>query len=343
MYSRAARFSQLRHVLTAVVVSAVAGGGVLIGLGIVRFADADGLWLIVTGAGAILAAAWASTVAFIALKVDANTMRTSAAIRDLYDELERYGAKLDAIAASTRLSDVAKSIAHREEERNALRAAIYNEIDLHNWEAAYYLVSEMERRFGTRDEGQRLRDRLNEARSQFYDEEVAKALPHIQSLFKDHRWNVAAEEIGRLMVAFPNEPRFKRLEQELTRLKEARKQQLVRDFTAAVDRDDIDIDTGMDVLKELDQYLTRAEAAELEASARKVVKGKLLQLGVRFRFAVTEERWPDALEVAVRIMDEFPNSTMAREVGQRLDALRARAGLPANVEVTSPATEPPGE
>ncbi len=335
MYSKAARFSQLRLLITVVVVIATAGGGSLIGLGIVRFSTAAGLWLIAAGTVTILASLVAAALVFIGLKIDATTLRTAAVIRDLHDELERHGLKLEAIAESARISDAAKSIAHREEERKALRAAIYNDIDLHDWEAAGYPISEMERRFGCGEEAQRLRERLNEARSRFYDEEVAKALPLVHRLFDAHDWHRAAEEIGRLLAAFPDEPRFARLREELADRKELRKQQLVKEFSAAVERDDIDIDTGMAILKELDQYLDREEAARLYESARKVVKGKLLQLGVRFRFAITEERWRDALEVAVSIMDEFPNSTMAREVEERLAILRERAGMAADVEVTS--------
>ncbi len=336
MYTHAPRFSQLRHLLTVVAVLAIVGGAVLVGLGIVGFAVGGRLWLIAAGAAVVLTAVFVAVVAFIALKIDANTVRVSADIRDLHEELQRHATKLDAVAESARLSDAAKSIAHREEERNALRAAIDNDIDLHDWEAAHYLVSEMERRFGSREEAQRLREKLNEARSLFYDEEVARALPHIQRLFGAHDWDRAADEIGRLLAAFPDEPRFVQLNDELTERKETRKKELVGEFTAAVERDDIDIDTGMDILKELDRYLSRTEANQLEELARRVVKGKLFQLGVRFRFAVKEERWRDALEVAVAIMDEFPNTKMAQEVTDRLNVLRDRAGLPGDVEVTSP-------
>ena len=147
-------------------------------------------------------------------------------------------------------------------------------------------------------------------------------------------------ELSRLLTAFPNEARFAELRKELDARKEQRKKELIKAFTAAVERDDIDIDAGMKVLKELDHYLEPEEAARLEESARKVVKGKLLQLGVRFRFAVTEARWRDALEVAVAICEEFPNSKMAAEVQDRMDVLRVRAGTPADVDVTSstPAT-----
>ncbi len=49
--------------------------------------------------------------------------------------------------------------------------------------------------------------------------------------------------------------------------------------------------------------------------------------------------WRDALEVGVSIAEEFPNSRIAQEVRERLNILRERAGLAADVEVTS--ADPP--
>ena len=335
MYSRAARFSQLRHLLTILAIVAIVGGSILIGVGIVRFETDSGLWLIVAGAAIILVTVMMVVLAFVAIKIDANTLRLSAALRDLHDEIERHGYKLDSIAEGTRLSDRAKSIAHRQEDLNALRSAIEDDLSLHDWEAARYLITEMEQRFGYKEEAERLLEKVNRACSKFYHQEVARAVPLIERLFDEHQWDRAAQEISRLLAAFPNEARFTQLRRELDERKEARKKELVGAFTRAVQRDDIDIDAGMEILKELDHYLNRKEAAALEESARKVVKGKLLQLGVRFRFAVSEERWRDALEVGVSIIEEFPNSRMAREVQESLHVLRERAGIPADVEVTS--------
>ena len=345
MYRRAPRFTQLRNLLTFLASVGLAGGAVLVGLGIATllrpegpagpWLGVSGVWLIVGGGAVILNYLWLWLLVYTLLKTDANTSRTSAAIHDLYEEAKVHGAKLDSIAESVLLSDTAKSIAHRAEELNALRSAIDADITLHDWEAARYLITEMERRFGYKEEAQQLLERVNQACNRFYNQEIARAVPLIEHLFDEHQWERAAREVGRLVAAFPNEGRFLRLRQELDERKEQRKRELVEAFTHAVQRDDLDIDAGMEILKELDHYLAREEAAELEEAARKVVKGKLLQLGVRFRFAVNEERWRDALEVGVSIIEEFPNSRMAHEVQDRLGVLRERAGLPADVEVTT--------
>ncbi|MFQ5492520.1 MAG: hypothetical protein ACE5GE_17565 [Phycisphaerae bacterium] len=343
MYGHAARFSRLRHWLTALRVLAVAGGGTLIGLGILRWSTPEllSLWLVAVGGAVVLLFVAITVLCFVLIKVDANGVRATAAMHDVLEELQAQRARMEEIAENSRLSDAARSLSHRQEERNALRAAIDAEIDRHDWEAAAYLIAEMERRFGYKEEAQRLANHIRQEQAAFYQAEVERVVPMVEQLFDAHAWGKASQEISRLLKAFPNESRFAQLKEELSARRRARKDELVRDFTDAVQRDDIDIDAGMNILKELDQYLTREEAKQLEESARKVVKGKLLQLGVRFRFAVSEERWQDALEVAVNIIEEFPNSQIAKEVRERLAVLRERAGLPTDVEVTSPAPRPP--
>ena len=106
-------------------------------------------------------------------------------------------------------------------------------------------------------------------------------------------------------------------------LKEQHKKELKREWDEAVRRNDTDL--AIDILKELDQYLSPAEAQELQDSARNVFKEKLLQLGVQFRFAVNEKRWTDALTIGLELIRDFPNARMANEVRDALDTLRERA------------------
>ena len=73
----------------------------------------------------------------------------------------------------------------------------------------------------------------------------------------------------------------------------------------------------------------------LKKSARELFKERLLQLAVKFQFAVKEKRWKDALDAGLEIMEEFPNARMAQEVREHLEALRERAGLTVNIEVTA--------
>ena len=106
-------------------------------------------------------------------------------------------------------------------------------------------------------------------------------------------------------------------------LKQQHKDELRVAWEEALRRNDTD--QAIDVLKELDQYLSRAEATALQSSARHVFKDKLLQLGVQFRFAVNERRWRDALRTGLELVRDFPNARMASEVREVLDTLRDRA------------------
>ena len=49
-------------------------------------------------------------------------------------------------------------------------------------------------------------------------------------------------------------------------------------------------------------------------------------LGLRFKLAVNDKRWSEALEVGEEIIREFPNSKMADEVRSMLTVLETRAG-----------------
>ncbi len=130
----------------------------------------------------------------------------------------------------------------------------------------------------------------------------------------------------------PDEPRVARLRRLYDERRAARKKELLDEWNQAVARNDVD--GAINILKDLDTYLTREEARSLEESARNVFKAKLLQLGMQFQFAVNEQRWRDAIEVGLQIMDEFPNARMSKEVSEAMDGLRARAGL-ADVEITA--------
>ena len=92
-----------------------------------------------------------------------------------------------------------------------------------------------------------------------------------------------------------------------------------------------EVDRGIELLRQLDQYLSSSEAAALAESARGVFKAKLQNLGVKFSIAVTEKNWSVALQAGRQIIAEFPNSRMAEEVKAKLEILTKRAQRQAGV------------
>lgn len=265
------------------------------------------------------------------LKTESNINRIHHAALDVVDLLKRFEPLVKIIADNSQISDAARSITNRGRESEALRQAIREEMYSGNWEAAHYLVDQMERRFGYKLEAQKLLDEMNQIREMTIEEKIGKALLLIEKLMSEYKWDRARQESERLMRLFPRHERVARLPGELNRRREAHKQELLARWKQVVER--AEIDEGIAILTELDQYLTPEEAQTLRESARDVFKARLLNLGVQFSLAVQENRWRDALEVGLQIGQEFPNSRMAQEVNDKLDALRVRAGFVADAEV----------
>ena len=230
---------------------------------------------------------------------------------------------LEAIAENTRLSDSAKSLARRDQELDALRSAIRDDIRKENWEAGLTLIDEMERRFGYKEEADRVREELDDARNDRIQKKLSEAVEMIESHFQSHEWDRAQGEIDRLANALPDDSRVLSLQDRIKALRQQHKQELKAAWDDAVRRNDTD--HAIDVLKELDVYLSPAEAQTLQTSARNVFKEKLLQVGIQFRFAVTERRWQDALTTGLELIRDFPNARMANEVREAMDTLRERA------------------
>ena len=81
-------------------------------------------------------------------------------------------------------------------------------------------------------------------------------------------------------------------------------------------------DRSLEILKELDSYLSPNEASALQEAASDIFRTKLHKLGMKFSIAVTERRWADALVIGQKIMNDFPNSKMCQEIYTKLDVLK---------------------
>lgn len=326
MPTPSARSMQLRWLQFLVCVLALIGALVLIGLGITGHAVPAGsvnVWLIVAGGFVIFVDLLVMTSFPSATRTDLAIADQANGLRELRTALGALQRILESIEENTRLSDTAKSVAHREQELEALRTAIHDDYRAEAWEAALNLIDDMERRFGTREEAERLREELDVARSQAIESKLNDAIGNVETHFQVYAWEKAQQEIDRLILALPEHAKVVALQDRMATLKVTHKKELLGAWEEAVRRSDTD--HAIDVLKELDQYLSRAEAQALQSSARNVFKEKLLQMGVQFRFAVTEKRWQDALSVGLDIVREFPNARMASEVRDALDTLRERA------------------
>ncbi len=317
------RFSQFRWLYNLICVAALIGAGFVFVSGLAGHDATSATWMAVAGGFAIFVFAIFLVVILLLTKLASTQARQLAEMRDLNELVAKQATKLESISDNTKLSDAAKSLANRENELETLRSAIRASIREQKWEAALGFVGEVEQRFGYKQEADTLREELDDARSAAIQAKLAKALEMIEKHLDEHDWVRAQGEIDRLSRALPGETKVTSLQDRLQSLKESHKVELKREWEEAVRRSDTD--HAIDVLKELDQYLSPAEAQEVRNTARDVFKDKLLQVGVQFRFAVNERRWRDALNVGLELVRDFPNARMASEVREALDTLRERA------------------
>jgi len=320
------RFSRLRLLQTGVCAVSAIGAIGLIFLGIVHSGspdDSSGLWMIVAGVFTLLLVAMYLSFTPFLLKMESTITRQVDELRNLNTAMNKQIEALEQVVENTRFSEAAKALAHRDQELEALRATIREDLRAQRWESALYLVEAIERRFGYKNEADRLREEVDDARQTTIQKQLQEAVDMVESHLQSREWDRAQTGIDRLLQALPNSAQVLALQDRMQDLRDQHKQELRLAWDEAVRRSDTD--RAIDVLKALDPYISGAEAKELQDSARNVFKEKLLQLGVQFRFAVKEHRWSDALEIGLELVRDFPNARMANEVRDALDTLRERA------------------
>jgi hypothetical protein len=221
------------------------------------------------------------------------------------------------------LSEVAKSVLHRKHERELLRRAIEQDIQEEDWDAAMVLVKELAERFGYRADAEEFRTRIERARAQTLDRRVVEALAGLDAHIRTQRWTEAYAEAARIQRLYPDSHRVEGIRARVDQARAAYRRDLERNFLLAADSGRVD--DAMDLLKQLDTYLTPNEAAPFQEVARGVI-GKLREnLGVRFKLAVQDHQWDDAVLVGNQITTQFPNTRMAQEVRELLPMVRERA------------------
>jgi len=221
------------------------------------------------------------------------------------------------------LSDDARRVMNRQRERDLLRRAIEEDLESHDYDAAMILVKELAERFGYRADAEELRHRIETARFQTTQHRIADDLARLDRILEGHDWDDAFAEAERITRLYPESDRASGLRHRVESAREEHKQRLERSFLAAAEGERTD--EALELLKELDQYLTEAEAEPYQELARGVIGKARENLGVQFKTAVHDKRWGDAADVGEKIIREFPNTRMAEEIRDAIDGIRARA------------------
>ncbi len=232
--------------------------------------------------------------------------------------------RLNTISEQQLISDRAKTVAYRDKDREALRRAIREEMGRKDYEASRALVDDMERTFGYRQEAAQFRSEIDASQQDIIRKQVNDAVQVIDRHVRGEQWEEAHREAVKLAEMFPGNEQVVRLPQEIEARRSALKKQLVDSLKAAAARHDND--GAIEILKQVDPYLTRDEAAELEDLARGVFKERLANLKSQFSAAALDHRYAEAVRLGDIIVNEYPNTRMAQEVRDMMGTLRQRAG-----------------
>ena len=244
----------------------------------------------------------------------------SAKLEDVAKGLSKITEGLSEICQSTRLSESAKAIAFRDTERDSLKEAVYQKLNQLDFEAADELIDEIAQHHEHSDLAMDLRKIAELKQKASLNDRVEEYVRQIEALLSDYQWGKASVRIEGLIKAYPDSERALAMRGRLFTCKEQHKRELLSAWDDAVKREDTD--RGLDILKELDAYLTPNEALALQEAAKDVFRNKLHILGVQFSMAVSDKDWNAAMEVGETIITDFPNSRMAEEIKAKMEVLK---------------------
>ncbi len=188
------------------------------------------------------------------------------------------------------------------------------------------LANEIESGFGYKQEADGIREEVTVNRDAVQRRQIAELLAPVDRFIQAEAWGSALQEAQQIMLNYPDDPQVKRLPEEIESRRQMRKQQLRQSWEEAVDRHDVD--GSIEILKRLDLYLTPAEAESMQEIARNVFKEKRETLRTRFALAVQEHNWALAIRLGDEIIQDFPNTRIAQEVREKMEALRKRLEEP---------------
>lgn len=250
-----------------------------------------------------------------------NTLReNSVKMEEAAKALEHIQAGLMQINQSTRISESVKAIAFREDDRQSLRNAVLERVKQNDFEAAYEIIDEISHHVGYRPLADELRQDVDSYRNATEEERIDQSITDIEALFKKCQWPKASIRIETLIRMYPQSEKARAMRQQLIDRKDERKKILLAAWDDAIQQQDTD--RSLEILKDLDMYLTANEGLALQEAAKDVFKTKLHNMGVQFSMAVSDRQWETALDVGQQIVRDFPNSRMAEEIRTKIDVLR---------------------
>ncbi|MCU0918431.1 MAG: hypothetical protein MUC88_28295 [Planctomycetes bacterium] len=321
--------SQVRHYKWHILIIVATVAGVLILSFFVRaFENTESVWQLVSLAGGVIFLIALLTMLGRVSRIVETLNENSTRLEEASKAMVSIRDGLLQINHSTRISEAAKAIAFREDDKRSLRETVFDRLKQNDFDGAIEIVDEIENHSEYRLLAEELRRQVDEYRNATQDERIDKAIAQVEKLFDACQWVKASLQIESLIRANPTSDKLKTLRQKLIERKEERKRILLAAWDDAVTKQETD--RSLEILRELDMYLTPNEALALQEAAKDVFRTKLHNLGVQFALAVSDKHWSSALEIGQQIVKDFPNSRMSGEIREKLHVLRQNVQLQNN-------------
>ena len=232
--------------------------------------------------------------------------------------------KLDAILEAVQMSENAKRVLFRDRELSVLRNTVQEDIERGEFHSALVVCDQMATVFGAVEESEVLRTKVQTIIHNFHDARICEEVEKLENMLADRKWVEAYQDAARLRRLFPESPQLHGLEQRISDVRIHYRHDLEARFLEAASCENVE--QAMKLLRELDGYLTPDEARKFRDTATGVITKYRDTLGARFKMAVSDRRWEEAIEFGEVITQQFPNTKMAEEVQTMLETIRIRAG-----------------
>ncbi len=232
--------------------------------------------------------------------------------------------KLDAILEAVQMSENAKRVLFRDRELSVLRNTVQEDIERGEFHSALIVCDQMATVFGAVEESEVLRTKVQTIIHNFHDARICEEVEKLENMLADQKWVEAYQDAARLRRLFPESPQLHGLEQRISDVRIHYRHDLEARFLEAASCENVE--QAMKLLRELDGYLTPDEARKFRVAATDVITKYKDTLGARFKMAVSDRRWEEAIEFGEVITQQFPNTKMAEEVKTMLETIRVRAG-----------------
>ena len=279
------------------------------------------VWLLLAGVFIIAIITTLSNI----IKIFDALQDNSVKLERLIDALEKNRSALAQVNQNTRLSEAVKTIVFRDADTQCLREAVLDRLEHEDFGTACEIIEQIAHRTEYKELAEQLQAEVDKRRGTTEVERMNGAVAYIKMLFENYEWVKANAEIERLIKTYPDREEAKAMRKTLIAKKEEHKRVLLNAWDDAVQRRATD--RSLEILKELDLYLTPEEALALQEAARNVFKDKLHNLGVQFSLAVSGEQWDKAIQIGREIIRDFPNSKMSAEIRERMDVLKQKVEL----------------